>query len=252
MALKVGLVPGLGFEPFYWDMRRRGIELSAVAPQDLAGAVESADVDAGPVSLVDSFRLEDQLQPISGFCVAAVQRAVNSLLFAQRPLEELSGLPIAAADADPTSVSLLNVLMSIKLGIEPGVVVSAQEPHEAVLMTGDPALRRRRGLRGFPHRYDLGLEWNQWTGLPFVFSRWMARNDLTEADAMLLEDTLYVAMEDGIDSLYHVTEPRDRILMLPKDISQYIQGLRFYMGLAERKSVDAFRGYWDQLADSRA
>ena len=252
MALKVGLVPGLSFEPFYLDMRRRAVELCAVSPQELASAVERADVDAGPMSLVDAFRLEDQLQPISGFCVAAVQRAVNSLLFAQRPIEELSGVAIAAADADPTSIALLKVIMSIKLQLEPGAVVSTDEPHEAVLMTGDQALRRRRGLRGFAHRYDLGLEWNQWTGLPFVFHRWMARNDVAEADANLLEDTLYVALEDGIDSLYHVTEPRDRILMLPKDISQYIQGLRFYMGLAERKSVDAFRGYLHQLGDSQA
>ncbi len=246
MALRVGLVAELNFEPFYLDMRRRDIELCPVPSHGLTGALEQGQIDAGPVSLVDGFRLEEKLSPIAGFCVAATQRAVNSLFFSKRPLEELSGLPIAAENADPTSAALLEVILKLRHQGEPGPLVSPQEEHEAVLITGDPALRRRRGMRDFPHRYDLGWEWNQWTGLPFVFSRWMARNDLEEAQTALLEDTLYVALEDGIDSLYHVTEPRDRILMLPKDISQYIQGLRFYMGRLEVKSVDLFRGYLDQ------
>ena len=79
------------------------------------------------------------------------------------------------------------------------------------------------------------------------FARWMARKDLEAPDAALLEDTLYVALEDGIDSLYHLTEPRNGLLMLPKDIAIYVQGLRFYMGFAELKAVDLFRSYLDQL-----
>ena len=250
MALRVGLVPDLNCEPFYLDMRRRDIELCPVPTHGLTGALEQGEIDAGPVSLVDGFRLEDKLSPISGFCVAATQRAVNSLLFSKKPLEELAGAPIAAENPDPTSVSLLEVLIRLRHHGEPGPLVSLQEDHDAVLITGDPALRRRRGLRGFPTRYDLGWEWYQWTGLPFVFSRWMSRSDLEDAETALLEDTLYVALEDGIDSLYHVTEPRDRILMLPKDISQYIQGLRFYMGRLEVKSVDLFRSYLVQAGGS--
>ena len=247
MALRVGLVSDLNLEPFYLDMRRRDIELFPVPAHGLTAAVEQGEVDAGPLSLVDAFRLEDRLDPVGGFCISATRRAVNSLLFSQRPIEELSGVPIAADNADTTSAALLDVLMKLRYGAEPGPLVSSGEEHQAVLITGNPALRRRRGIRGFPHRYDLGWEWHQWTGLPFVFSRWMARNDLEDAQTALLEDTLYVALEDGIDSLYHVTEPRDRILMLPKDISQYIQGLRFYMGLTERKAVDLFRGYLEQV-----
>jgi len=39
---------------------------------------------------------------------------------------------------------------------------------------GDAALAlAARGT--YPHRYDLGTEWKQWTGLPFVFAVWAAR-----------------------------------------------------------------------------
>ena len=74
-------------------------------------------------------------------------------------------------------------------------------------------------------------------------TRWMARRDIDPKDAAVIEDTLYVGLEDGVDSLYHVSEPRDCLLMLPKDIVQYVKGLRFFMGLAENKSVELYRGY---------
>ena len=78
-------------------------------------------------------------------------------------------------------------------------------------------------------------------------TRWMARKDLDPDDATSIEATLYVGLEDGVDALYHVSEPRDRLLMLPKDIVRYVQGLRFFMGLAEQRSVDVYRRYLDQM-----
>ena len=62
-----------------------------------------------------------------------------------------------------------------------------------------------------------------------------------------MEDTLYVGMEEGVEALFHESEPRDRLLMLPKDIVEYIQGYRFFAGLSERKAIDLFRRYSDQL-----
>jgi len=76
----------------------------------------------------------------------------------------------------------------------------------------------------------------------------MARRDMEAADAALLEDTLYVGLEDGVDALFHLSEPRDNVLMLAKDVVEYMQGYRFFMGLSEYKSVSLFREYLEQLA----
>jgi hypothetical protein len=35
--------------------------------------------------------------------------------------------------------------------------------------------------------------------------------------------------------------------MLPKDIVEYIQGLRFFIGLSERKAIDLFRQHIGDL-----
>ncbi len=66
-------------------------------------------------------------------------------------------------------------------------------------------------------------------------------------DIALLEDTLYVGLEDGVDALYHLNEPRDDLLMLPRDVVIYIQGLRYFIGLSEQKGIDKFREYLKQL-----
>ena len=45
---------------------------------------------------------------------------------------------------------------------------------DAVLLIGDRAMRAC--LPGFAHAYDLGQEWYDWTGLPFVYAVWAVRD----------------------------------------------------------------------------
>ena len=44
---------------------------------------------------------------------------------------------------------------------------------DAVLLIGDRAMRAC--LPGFEHAFDLGQEWHDWTGLPFVYAFWAVR-----------------------------------------------------------------------------
>ncbi|PKB73583.1 MAG: hypothetical protein BZY75_01055 [SAR202 cluster bacterium Io17-Chloro-G7] len=247
MTLRVARVPYLNAEAFYVDMERRGLSLHEILPSAVASAILEREIDAGPVPLVDAFRHADETKPVSGFCIATTEKAMSVLLYSQKPIEELVGANIGLPDGAETSHRLLQVLLALKYQVKPGEYVPMSDPHEAFLIADDPALRRRLGVRGFPHRYDLGAEWFQWTGLPFVFSRWIARSDLNDADSLLLEDTLYVGLEMGIENLFHETDPRDRLLMLPKEVVEYIQGHRFFVGLSERKAIELFQSYLKQL-----
>ena len=248
MAFRVVRIPGLCYEPFYIDMERRGVRVVDLPPEELMTALDEGEIDAAPVALPDWFRIEDRFDPVAGFCVSANNRAVTGVLYSRIPLEELGGAPIGIAQHDSAWVELLRVLLSVKYGQAPGLLTSPQDSPEALLLTGNDALRRRRSVRGYPHRYDLGQEWREWTHLPFVFSRWVARKDAAPQDLALLEDTLYVGLEDGVDGLYHLSEPRDDVLMLAKDVMAYIQGLRYYVGLSEQKSIHLFREYLDRIS----
>ena len=44
---------------------------------------------------------------------------------------------------------------------------------DAVLLIGDRAMRASPAR--FTHAYDLGQEWHEWTGLPFVYAFWVVR-----------------------------------------------------------------------------
>ena len=92
--MKVGHIPYLSCEPFYFDMERRGIALYDVVPSAMAGAVAQGDIDAGPVPLADCFRLTDQCQYLSGFCLATIRKAGSVMLHAKHPIETLTGARI--------------------------------------------------------------------------------------------------------------------------------------------------------------
>jgi chorismate dehydratase len=245
--MRVGRIPYLHAEPFYFDMARRGIELHEMVPRALVTAAEAGDIDAGPLPLADSFRLCDRFQPLGGFCVASVKQAGSLLLFSNRPMTGLNGAHIGVTDEASNTLSLLNVLLRLKYRVEPKAFVPLDGATEAFLLIGNQALRQRMGTPGFGYAYDLGAEWHAWTGLPWVFCRWMVRKDAAPRDIALLQDALYVGLEEGVNALYGLAEPREDLLMLPRDIVSYIQGLRYHIGHAEQRAIERFQQYLKQL-----
>ena len=250
MAIRVGRVIQLSFEPFYIDMERRGVQLVDIGLNQVAEAIREGGIDGGPVPLTDSFTMDEYATPIAGFCLASAGRSGSNLFYSRVPIEELMGGRIALSDVDPTTVQLLQVLLAKKYQLGAPELVQTADEHDALVISGDAALRRRRGMRGYGHRYDLGDEWHDFTDLPFVFARWMRRADMERRDAMLLEDTLYVGLEEGVDSLFHLADPRENLLMLARDVMEYIIGYRYFVGLSEQKSMDLFRSYRDQVVAS--
>ena len=246
MVTTVARIPYLGCEPFYYDMERRSIELRNIAPGAVALALLNGEVDSGPVPLIDCALLEYGFQPLSGFCVTAVSNSGASVLHSKMPIAELSGSTVAIPDASSPDRTLLRMLLTLKYEVELVDFLDSQDTEnsqDAILLAGNQALRRRRGVRGFPHLYDLAEEWRDWTGLPFVFYRWMVRTGMERPDAAILEDALFVGQEDWLDNLYRMSGPRDDLAMLPKDVLEHIQSLRFYMGVPEQKAIDLFNEY---------
>lgn len=249
MSMRVGQIPNLECEAFYFDMERRGITLVEMEPNQVAEALGNGDIDAGPAPLLDVMELDSVAAPIQGFCVASVTKATACMLLSKAPLEELDGCGIAVDDTDSTAERLLQSILRLKHGITGATLVGSQDEHEAVFLTGNRGLRGRRAVRGFSHRYDLGEEWQEWTGLPFVFSRWVARKDMPREDFVVVQDALFVGQEDWINNLYKSTGPRNDLLMLPREVLEYVQGLRFYMGVPEERAIAAFQEKLAQLQD---
>ena len=247
MSVKVGRVPYLGFEPFYFDMERRGIEMVNLVPSALVTAIKNGEVDGGPLSLLECFHMDDHFQYLSGFCMSTITQATSVNLYSTKPIEELTSARIGIIDEASTAIGLLKVLLTLKYNVSPESYVTLQEPYDAFLLIGDQGLRNRRGARGFPYKYDLGEEWHNWTGLPFVFARWVARKNMDATDAAALQDSIYTAFQDWADGLFRVSETRNYLLMRPQDILEYTQGLRYFIGVPEQRAMDLFQGYLDKI-----
>jgi chorismate dehydratase len=247
MACKVGRIPYLSCEPFYFEMERRGIPLYDMVPSAMAGAMALGDIDAGLVPLVDCARLADQCRYLSGFCLAVIRKAGSVLLHAKHPIEVLTGARIGIPGEAATSFRLLQILLAFKYQVQVEAYAPLDDTCDALLTAGNEGLRRRGGFPQYPYIYDLGEEWYQWTGLPFVFARWMVRKDLARQEGLVLEDTLYVGLQDWADGLFRAATRRDDLLMHPRDILEYTQGIRYFIGVTEQRAIDRFQHYLDQL-----
>jgi chorismate dehydratase len=247
MALKVGRLPYLSCEPFYFAMEPRGITLHDVVPSALASAVATGELDAAPMPLADCFRLEAQCRYLSGFCLATVRKAGSVALHSRRPIQDLSAARIGIPDEAATSFRLLQVVLVLKYQVQSVTYVTLADPCDAFLLIGNEGLRQRGGVQDYPHIYDLGEAWYQWTGLPFVFARWLVRQDVDRKEVAVLEDAMYVGLQDWADGLFRSSTARDDLLMHPRDVLEYTQGIRYFIGVTEQRSIDLFRQHLAQL-----
>lgn len=247
MALRIGRVPYLHSEPFYFAMARPGMALYECVPGAMARAAADGEIDAGPVPLAECFHLQDRFEPVAGFCLASVQHAGSSLLYSTMPIAALARAHIGVTDEAATALRLLHILLRLKYQVQPAAYVPLQAAHDAFLLIGNAALRQRKGVPDFPYTYDLGAEWHAWTGLPFVFARWLVRKEVPSHDKARLEEALYIGLEDGVDTLCQIARPRQDLLMLPRDVVAYIQGFRYYIGRAEQQAIAQFQRSLQQL-----
>ena len=114
--------------------------------------------------------------------------------------------------------------------------------NDAFLLIGDEALRHRHGDEQHPHIADLGDVWRKWTGLPFVFARWVVRKDLPDADRRRLVSLLDESIATGWSQLDRVAAPRAAELgMTIGEVREYLEAFNFRAGAPEHAAMTKFR-----------
>jgi chorismate dehydratase len=242
--LRIGQIPFLNCLLFFTGLEHEpSVRLAPLVPRALSAAAVGDAVDAGPVPLVDTWEIEDRYQPLGSFCIATTERARSVFLFSKRPWHALDGAEIGITDQTSTSVRLLKVLLANVWEARPARLTTVDRAsNDAFLVIGDEALKLRAGISDFPHMADLGAVWTEWTGLPFVFARWVARRDLRGADRDRLCALLEQAMERNWKSLERIAVPRAAELgMTVAEVREYLEGFRFVATDAEHKAMAKFK-----------
>ena len=236
--MRVGRIPYLNSEPFYFALQ--GHELVPLPPRPLGQAMEAGRIDAGPLSLVDFFRLERTLRALPlGIATNGPARSV--ILFSARPPKELDGAVVGVTDEASTSVEILRLLLTAKYGVTPRAWVDAAAPSDAVLLIGDQALRALHGDHPAPHRIDVGTEWVQWTGLPCVFARWGVRASLGAPATAALAEALEASIGRALASLPRIAGARRDVGLDETGVHRYLGGFTYRLGHDEERAITELR-----------
>jgi chorismate dehydratase len=186
--IRVGAVNYLNTKPLVEGLAGLAprIDLSFDLPSRLADRMAAGELDVGLIPVVEFFRAGTYTL-IPGISIASRGPVLSVTLFSRVPWEQVR--TVALDVGSRTSAALTQVLLRKRYGITPQVeplpldMPADDLTTDAVLLIGDRAMRAC--LPGFAFAYDLGQEWTDWTGLPFVYAVWAVRDgvDLGDTEA---------------------------------------------------------------------
>src|SRR3954469_16531143 len=176
--VRVGAVNYLNTRPLICDLEELAPEAELVleVPSRLADQLRAGQLEVALIPVIEYFRA-GAYRVLPGISIASRGPVLSVTLFSRVPW---SGIRRVALDeGSRTSAALVQLLLRKRHGVHPEVVplplerTAEEADADAVLLIGDRAMRAC--LPGFAHAYDLGQEWHDWTGLPFVYAFWAVR-----------------------------------------------------------------------------
>jgi chorismate dehydratase len=209
--VRVGAVTYLNTKPLIHELETLapGIELVLDVPSRLADLLADGHLEVALIPAIEYFR-GGSYTVVPDIAIASRGPVLSVTLFSRVPW---SGIRRVALDeGSRTSAALTQILLLRRYGVHADVVplpldrTAEDADADAVLLIGDRAMRAC--LPGFAHAYDLGQEWHDWTGLPFVYAVWAVRSgvDLGPVEAALQEAKRSGLAECG--SIAHEEAPR--------------------------------------------
>jgi len=268
-ALRVGAVKYLNTRPLVHGLAAAGVRLEFDLPSRLADRLAAGSLDVALIPSIEMFRAPSKTI-ISDACIACRGPVMSVKLFLRTQPGRVTTL--AVDEGSRTSATLARILLAERHGVFPAVEMLpigaglADTTADAVLLIGDRALGPSGGVidggvtgsggmgsgasgsgGSFQLVWDLGDEWVRWTGLPFVFAVWAARDGIDTGD---LADRLSAARDAGRAHLASIAavEAAPHGLTVPQCLSYLRDSLHFDLGPAERQALDLFRDHAVRLS----
>ncbi|MBV8885273.1 MAG: menaquinone biosynthesis protein [Chroococcidiopsidaceae cyanobacterium CP_BM_RX_35] len=238
--IRVGYLTYLNVTPFYWESEKWGVELIPCMPSEFGKLAAQGKVDAGIMSVMDWIGQEANFEPLGMHGVCSYNQAQSVLLFSQKPIEKLDGKVIGVTQDTSTSVRLMQLILEQRYHLQPGGYLRNIKG-KTWLEIGDNALREKKG-NTMPYVYDLGEEWMKWQNLPFVFARWVVRNDLAISKKRYLLEAVHNSFEKGMKNLEELAAFHAKNFFLSdKEISTYLRNFTYVIGDKEEAGLAQFR-----------
>ncbi|NCY22254.1 hypothetical protein EBX31_09915 [bacterium] len=162
MGVKIGCVPYGHAKPF--SVAWEGREVVMDHPKQLVGRLQSGEVDVALVPVWEVLT-NPGYRVIDGVAVGSRGEVRSVAVFHDKPLEECESITLTQHSM--TSVQLWRLIAEKKMKLNLKEVTEGR----VRLLIGDEALAEWRRKKG-KGMTDLGKEWWEWTGKPFVFAVW--------------------------------------------------------------------------------
>lgn len=209
-------------------------------PSLLADDLRAGRLDVALIPSVEFFRGEGY-EIVSNACVAARGPVLSVKLYSRVPLPEIRTLALDRGSR--TSAALVQILLAERCGVRPELSslpldqTLSDVRTDGVLVIGDRAMFEP--AEQFVAVWDLGEEWWNWTGFPFVFAMWVARPGVAVDE---IAPILQEARDRGRNRLEEIARRDAARLGLPlTTVIQYLsRNLHYEIGQAEQCGLRRF------------
>jgi chorismate dehydratase len=255
MQYRIGVVSYMNAKPLTWALEHGqvpGVEVVLDVPSKLADELRAGRLDAAMLSSVVALR-EPRFRILAGAgCLAADGPVQSVLLFSKVHIPQIRS--VALDTSSITSVALTRILLEQLHGLRPTYdhhppdLPAMLADHDAALMIGDPGLaqyfRGEDPLAAYDV-LDLGRAWRDWTGLPFVFAAWLARDEVNDG----LEAILREARELSKRQVPAIAAAEAARLNLPEGVCRFYLDhvMRYDLGEREQAGLARFAELVRQL-----
>lgn len=247
--ITIGAVNYLNTKPLVYRLDELAPQAEVVfdLPSRLADSLAAGQLDVALIPSVELFQ-DASYTVISDACIGCRGPVLSVKMFSRVPARQIRTL--ALDEGSRTSVALVQILLDERFGVRPELQplpIGAgfdETDADAVLLIGDRAMHSPAGR--FQLVWDLGHEWVDWTGLPFVFAMWTVRPNV---DVGNLETTLQAARDEGVAHLQEIAATESAALGLtqPQCLSYLRDNLNFYFGADERRGLKLFYAHAARL-----
>lgn len=238
--IRISAVAYTNTKPFIYGINHsevlNQIDLSLDIPSDCAAKLIDGTVDVGliPVAAIPHV---PNANIISDYCIGSVG-AVNSVfIFSNVPVTEIRTLRLDSHSR--TSNNLAKVLLKFHFKQEVSYTTDVNAQTDAIVLIGDRTFGKKDD---YAFAYDMGEEWMNFTGLPFVYAAWVANKVIPEAFINEFNTALKAGLEARKELLK--TLPVNPVF----DLDDYLMHkLDFELTAQKREALSLFLSYIEQL-----
>ncbi len=198
--LRLAAVSFLNARPITYGLERDGddrVDLRFDIPSACAEALARGEADLALLPLASYATFAEPLRVVPGVAVAGRGAVRTVLLVGEVPWSEMTHI---ALDSASRSSALLLRVLTRERGLDPTFeesdhdgILQAASGRRGALIIGDAGFK---AADLYPYVYDLGAQWAQLTGLPFVYAVWAGRPGAASPDQVaLLRDSLRQGLE---------------------------------------------------------